>query len=153
MGKLELEVRGQKVVLDMDSPEIHPFESVLWALEKHKGVFHRKKVWEAVVTNIRVFQYNYETGKMEAYCLFPLADFQVLNSRRVRRSSWAGPFVYRGGVGAYAGTSSSQYVTVGTVAVLSQGKLVTKWEVQSPHDLVKFLKSAQKQVKMDLVKT
>jgi hypothetical protein len=153
MPKLEITFPdGGKEILDMESPQLIEGESIIWAMERQKGIFNKRKVWEAVVTNVRVFQYNHEEGRMEAYCLLANAEFLVLKSRRVRRSSWAGPFVYYRGIGAYAGGSSSEYITVGTVAVMSGGRIVTEWEVESPRDFVRFINAAKKQIKFCLGK-
>lgn len=84
---------------------------------------------------------------MEACCLLKDAELIVLNVKRVRRSSWAGPFTYRRGFGAYGGTSKSEYITVGSIVVTADGKLITRWDkIEDPKNIVKLVKTVKKQL-------
>lgn len=140
---------SKKIEIDMRSPKLVEGETVLWSAAKHKGILKRSKVWEAVITNYRIFQYNWEEERMEAYCLLKDAELTVLNARRVRKSSWAGPFVYSRGVGAHGGVSKSEYITVGSIVVSAGGRLITRWDnIEDPKGVVELVKTIKKQLYM-----
>ena len=137
----------KKVFLDVYSPELIEEEQVIWSAYREKGFFRKRKVWEAMVTNLRIFEYDWEKRKMIAFCLLKDAEIIVEKTWRVRRSAWAGPIIYRRGLGGYGGFSQSTYVTVGIVTIVANGKVITRWEIEDPRGFKKLVDTVKKQMK------
>jgi len=144
MGASEL---VKDVSLNMDSPLLTDGEEIVWSAAKYKGFFRKRKVWEAVVTNYRIFEYDWENKRMIVCCLLEDAEPVVERTWRVRRSTWGGPVVYRRGFGVYGGYGQSRYVTVGILSIVANGRVVTRWEIEDPRGLQRLIKTVKKQMK------
>mgnify|MGYP000412650766 CR=1 FL=1 len=55
--------------------------------------------------------------------------------------------VYRRDFGVYGGYGKSRYVTVGTLSIVANGRVVARWEIEDLRGLQRLIKTVKKQRK------
>ena len=138
------------------SVEIYPMipflsqgEEIVWKnINTKKGLENKKKVtWLDLVTNYRIFQYDYIDHKGSFILIDEIKDVVVNNHNQMSNSNTHGTY----GKSRY---SSSEYrdskitnTTIGDLVVIADGKpQITFKDISDPNELTRVIKSMKKQV-------
>ncbi len=131
-------------------PVLAEDEELLWTHTETEGVLCAHAKWTDAVTNMRIFQYNFESH-LSSYAIIPrIDDVIVTNQKRISESQSSGIYYsqrfgsMRSGQGTSKTTTSS--ITIGDVIFMVDGRpFITFQQIKDPHGLARITKSVKKQ--------
>jgi hypothetical protein len=131
-------------------PVLAETEELLWTHTETEGVLSTHAKWVDAVTNMRIFQYSFNSH-MSSYAIIPrIDDVIVTNQKRISESQSSGIYYsqrfgsMRSGQGTGKTTTSS--ITIGDVIFMVDGRsFITFQQIRDPHGLVRITKSVKKQ--------
>lgn len=137
------------ITLDMKSPSMRDGEETLWVYRGLEGVFHKTAKYVEVITNYRVFKYDYKNGKMLEYIRLAEVDDVITTNKSVSsKIQHTGYFVASGRNtfgGIATGTSNSKTVTYGNVVFMRGGSpSITLYGVSDPDGIQQLVSSVIK---------
>jgi len=140
---LIVKIDGREVRVNLSSPEMAEGETVVWRHVEHRGLILKRRLWETVITNYRVFKYNYERGVM-VYC-HPLVNAELVVTLSVAKplTAYGLAGITSKGLPVFLSKKAGVSVT-GYMAVVAGGKIWDEFMVDEPQkvrDLAEACKS------------
>jgi ribosomal protein L40E len=142
-------------------PYLMENEEILWKQEQTSGILNKKITYGEVVTNFRIFMYDFRSHDSGMVAMNVIDDAIVSNSHRESQSTRIGTFIGGGQLGkqfGFGGISPSygtgESHTVGDVVILFNGQPVHKFsQISDPQGLARLIKSVKKELYDKLTKT
>ncbi len=133
------------------APFLSDGEQIVWNNIKTKGVLNKKIQWLDLVTDYRVYQYDYDSKLGNFVLISVIEDVVVNNQRRMSNSNRYGTYTHsRYATGAFGNTKTTS-MTIGDVVIIANGKpYVTFGGVSDPNGLARIIKSLRKQCNFTL---
>lgn len=127
-------------------PFLSSGESIVWNNIQTKGVVNKKIIQLDLVTNYRVYQYDFDAHMGNYVLISGIEDVIVSNQRRLSDSNRYGNYVRSSYTITGHGNTKTTSQTVGDVSILTNGRpYVLFREVSDPNGLARMIKSMKKQ--------
>jgi hypothetical protein len=128
------------------APFLSSGEQIIWNNIKTKGIVNKKIQWLDLVTDYRVYQYDYDNKLGNFVLISGIDDVVVNNQRRISNSNRYGTYAHSRYATAAFGNTKTTSMTIGDVVIIADGKpYVTFAGVSDPNGLAKVIKSMRKQ--------
>jgi hypothetical protein len=133
------------------APFLSSGEQIIWNNIKTKGVINKKIQWLDLVTDYRVYQYDYDSKLGNFVLISGIEDVVVNNQRRMSNSNRYGTYTHSRYVTGAFGNTKTTSMTIGDVVIVANGKpSVTFVGVSDPNGLARIIKSMRKQCNFTL---
>lgn len=132
-------------------PFLSPGETMVWNNIHTEGVVNKKIRQLDLITNYRIYQYDFEDHMGNYVLMSAVEDVIVSNQRRLSDSNRYGNYVKSSYTITGQGKTKTTSHTVGDISILANGKpLVLFREVSDPNGLARMIKSMNKQCKFTM---
>jgi ribosomal protein L40E len=133
------------------APFLSSGEQIVWNNIKTKGIVNKKIQWLDLVTDYRVYQYDYDSKLGNFVLISGIDDVIVNNQRRMSNSNRYGTFTHSRYVTGVFGNTKSTSMTIGDIVIIADGKpYVTFKDISDPNGLARIIKSMRKQCNFSL---
>jgi len=139
---LIVKLDGEEIRVDLSSPEMAEGEATVWRRVEQRGLIRKRRLWETVVTNYRVFRYSYVRGVMD-YC-HPLVNVELVATLSVAKPLTAYRLAGITSKGLPVFLSKRVGVSVsGLMAVVSGGRVWDEFRVDEPQKVKKLVEACK----------
>ncbi|MDN5846892.1 MAG: zinc ribbon domain-containing protein [Candidatus Nitrosocosmicus sp.] len=128
------------------APFLSPGEEIVWNNIKTKGIINKKIAWLDLITNYRIYQYDFVNHSGKVVLISAIEDVVVGNQRRISDSYLYGSYAKSRDAASGYGKTKTTSTAIGDISIFALGKpyIVFK-EISDPSGVTKLIKSLKYQ--------